>query len=301
MKSLESLHSKEQTIKGIAFGVINGIMVVPVMISFCSIIFRNNAYAEFQPSLVKLVLFSSAIHQLCFTVFSSLPFAVGQVQDAGLIFLSAMASSIVELCDTSQILPTALVVLGGSTALLGLMLIITGKLRLASAVQYLPMPVVGGYLAFIGFFCGEAGLAMMAGVQVTSMVDWDKFGSQKALLLLTPGLVLGITIYVLLRSIRSPYTLPCCLVVILVVFYSVLGIFGVSIEEAREYGWIAPSAPPTPFYEAWSYYDFTAVDWSVVPEQIPRWVGMFLVVAFSSSLDVAAIEMELGLPMDYDR
>lgn len=30
-------------------------------------------------------------------------------------------------------------------------------------------------------------------------------------------------------------------------------------------------------------------------------VGMFLVVAFSSSLDVAAIEMEMGLPLDYNR
>ena len=29
--------------------------------------------------------------------------------------------------------------------------------------------------------------------------------------------------------------------------------------------------------------------------------GMFLVVAFSSSLDVAAIEMEMGLPLDYNR
>lgn len=28
---------------------------------------------------------------------------------------------------------------------------------------------------------------------------------------------------------------------------------------------------------------------------------MFLVVAFSSSLDVAAIEMEMGLPLDYNR
>lgn len=28
---------------------------------------------------------------------------------------------------------------------------------------------------------------------------------------------------------------------------------------------------------------------------------MFLVVAFSSSLDVAAIEMELGLPLDYNK
>ena len=43
------------------------------------------------------------------------------------------------------------------------------------------------------------------------------------------------------------------------------------------------------------------VDWNQVLPQFPRFVGMLLVVAFSSSLDVAAIEMELGLPLDYDR
>ena len=44
--------------------------------------------------------------------------------------------------------------------------------QLASLVQYLPMPVVGGYLAYIGFFCGEAGLALMAGVQIVTIKDW---------------------------------------------------------------------------------------------------------------------------------
>ena len=34
-------------------------------------------------------------------------------------------------------------------------MVVVANLRLASLVQYLPMSVVGGYLAFIGFFCGE--------------------------------------------------------------------------------------------------------------------------------------------------
>lgn len=55
------------------------------------------------------------------------------------------------------------------------------------------------------------------------------------------------------------------------------------------------------FYTAWQYYDISKVQWWVFPKQIIPWVGMFFVVAFSSSLDIAAIEMELGVPMDYDR
>ena len=57
-------------------------------------IFQNGAYAGDMASLAKLVCLSSAVHQICFMVSSQMPYAIGQVQDAGLIFLSRMATSI---------------------------------------------------------------------------------------------------------------------------------------------------------------------------------------------------------------
>jgi SulP family sulfate permease len=225
----------------ILFGLINTFMVVPVSISFCAIIFRDEAFDEYMPSLVKLVLFSSAIHQLCFSLFSSLPFAVGQVQDAGLIFLSAMAGSVASSCSKPEnIVPSALFILGLSTAILGVMLIIVSKLRLASIVQYLPMPVIGGYLAFIGFFCGEAGLSMMAGVQVTSITQWTKFLNPDALLLLTPGLICGLGMSYCLHKFPSPLTFPVCLISILAVFYLSMLFTGSSFQDMRDAGWISP-------------------------------------------------------------
>ena len=119
-----------------------------MMISFASIIFRDHAFSPFMPSLIKLVLFSSLVHQLSFTLFSSLPFAVGQVQDAGLIFLSSMASSIVGAVNEENLIPTTLFLLSASTAGLGVMLMLIGKLRLASVVQFLPMPVVVSFDKF---------------------------------------------------------------------------------------------------------------------------------------------------------
>ena len=53
----------------------------------------------------------------------------------------------------------------------------TGRLRLAVLVQYLPLPVVGGYLAFIGLYCLEAGLALMTGEQVGSLLVTARDGS----------------------------------------------------------------------------------------------------------------------------
>ena len=162
--------------KAILYGFINTIVVTPVMIGFCAIIFRHEAFHRdpaVYAQLVKLCLFSSAVHQAVFTATSSLPFAIGQVQDAGLIFLSKMACDLANEMEhepPEALLSTVLVTLSASTALLGLALIITGKLQLAALVQYLPLPVVGGYLAFIGLYCFEAGLSLMTGLEVRSGV-----------------------------------------------------------------------------------------------------------------------------------
>jgi sulfate permease, SulP family len=176
---------------------------------------------------------------------------VGQVQDAGLIFLSAMAGSIVESVQSDMTIPnkrlstayisTTLVVLSVYTALLGLLLILIGRLKLASVIQYMPMPVIGGYLAFIGLFCGQAGLALMAGVELKTIADWGLlFESEKTLLLIIPGVVAGVGTYVLLRNVRSAFTLPACMGGILVGFYFVLWLSGASLEDARENGWVFP-------------------------------------------------------------
>ena len=241
---LSRIDRLEKLVHPILFGTINAIMCIPIMISFTSIIFQDQAYREVLPSLIKIMLFSCMIHQICFTVFSGLTFAVGQVQDAGLIFLSAMASSIVSNCKSpDSVVPTTLVVLSIYTALLGVMLILLGKMRLASMVQYLPLPVIGGYLAYIGFFCGQAGLAMMAGVEISTPSDWSKLFNRKSLMLILPGLLVGCGEYVMLRTVKSSFTLPVCMAAVLIIFYVSLATLGISLEEVREYGWIAELAP----------------------------------------------------------
>ena len=157
----------------VIYAAVNSIMCVPCLYGYASVIFNHNVFQPHINALSKLVILSSVVHQFCFTIFSSLPFSIGQVQDAGLIFLSAMtrriANSIIDDAGgkdgvdedvVATVLSTTIVMLGLSTACLGALLIVAGKFRLADAVAYLPLPVVGGYLAFIGYFCFEAGVAL---------------------------------------------------------------------------------------------------------------------------------------------
>ncbi|MGH7955274.1 MAG: hypothetical protein ACREOZ_04865, partial [Gloeomargaritales cyanobacterium] len=238
---------------GITYGLINAAIVLPVFMSFGTIIYSDSAFAPYLPVLVKLTIISSAVHQLTFSSFSSLPFAVGQVQDAGLIFLSAMAKKIANYCrmtpyfmnDDEYILASTTILLPLCTVILGVALVVIGRMNLASYVQSLPTPVVGGYLAFIGFFCGQSGLSLMAHVNVENILQWCKFlESYDALLHLLPGLIGGMTTYISVRKLRHMSVLPGCIAGLVIGFYVALGLMGYTVDDARLNGWVSQSDPP---------------------------------------------------------
>lgn len=134
----------------IIYAFVNSIMCLPCLYGYASVIFGHAIFQQHINALSKLVIFSSVVHQSCFTLFSSLPFSIGQVQDAGLIFLSAMSNKIAtKILEESggdmdsvaeEVLSTTIVLLGLATASLGGVLILMGKFRLADVVAYLPLP-----------------------------------------------------------------------------------------------------------------------------------------------------------------
>ncbi|GMH68165.1 hypothetical protein TrST_g5415 [Triparma strigata] len=295
----------ERIALGLMYGLINAAVVLPVMMSFGTIIYHDAAYGPYLPTLIKLTVISSMVHQLCFSTFSSLPYSIGQVQDAGLIFLSAMASSLATTVkqhgyDDEHLLATATVGLSLCTAFLGLGLMTIGKCKLASVVQYLPTPVVGGYLAYIGFFCGQSGLALMGGVEINGLSEWSLLFTEKRMILILPGLLAGMLTYFMVLKLRHMAVLPTCMATIILTFYFCLWATGMSCDDAREYGWIGKAEVAGPWYETWKYIQFDKVVWRALPAQVVTVVSMTVVVALSSCLDVAAIELELGKKLDYD-
>jgi len=142
-------------------------MCLPCLYCFTAVIFAHEVFQPHINALSKLVILASVVHQFAFTLFSTLPFAIGQVQDAGLIFLSAMSTKIATqmISDAGgmdnidnglviEIVSTTVVLLGLSTTCLGAVLILAGKFRFADAVAYLPLPVVGGEncIYFLGIY-----------------------------------------------------------------------------------------------------------------------------------------------------
>ena len=143
----------------IIYAIVNVIISVPGLYGYSAIIFNHSIFVPYRNTLSKLVICSSLVHQLAFTSCSTIhTFAIGTVQDAGLIFLSTMANHLTNTIlqeendnmDGSGISPekeriilsTVLVLLSFGTATLGAVLILMGHFRLAEYVLLTPCSIV---------------------------------------------------------------------------------------------------------------------------------------------------------------
>jgi hypothetical protein len=146
--------------QGLAYGTINAIAAIPALVAFAAIVFREPVYAPYLDRLCKMFFLSSALHQGVFCLLSSLPYAVGQVQDVGLIFLSAMATSVAGLVkeaggDADTALATSLWTMTISTLLVGLGTLFVGESEAVEAVGYSFCRFIRSVVLFLVLFVQE--------------------------------------------------------------------------------------------------------------------------------------------------
>ncbi|KAL4154772.1 hypothetical protein PRNP1_006888 [Phytophthora ramorum] len=287
----------------VMYGIINSILTIPATYGYAVIIFSHRDFAHFMPALSKLVIYSSAVHQVMFTLLSSMPFSIGQVQDAGLIFLSTMASSICnslgEDVPVEAKVTTTIVTIGIATAFSGICLVVMGRFKLASLASYLPMPVIGGYLAFIGIFCLYAGLALCTGLVVNNVGSMiSVFDSAHDVLLCVPGILGGAFLLVVSQRYDNSFILSAAILIMPVVFFFIMLVGGISMDDARDGGWVDPAMDPATVTDLVNLFDFSQVHWSQLPKQFGTGIGLVILVALSAILDVAAIEIDMGSKVD---
>lgn len=293
----------------LVYGLVNVVLSVPGLYGYAAVIFSAATYRPLSALLARLVVLSSAVHMVCFGVWSTLPFAIGQVQDAGLIFLSHMATHVAhDVVDAGgserDAASTTLFALGFATATLGCCLWAFGRARLTFFVSYLPMPVLGGYLAFIGLFCIEAGLGLCIGDVITGPAAWSRLWEPRwRLVLAAPGVLGGYALYLTSRNYASvDAALPLAMGVLAAAFYVVVALVpNYSFDQARADGWLGEPAEGAGLFSTLSLYTSGHVYLGAAARAVAgSWVAMVIVVAFSSCLDVAAIEVDLGRPLDMD-
>jgi SulP family sulfate permease len=189
---------------------------------------------------------------------------------------------------------TVVAAIGICTLLTGAFLIALGQLRLATLTNYIPLPVISGNLAFIGAFCFASSVKLMSnGIDMLSLRYPSDLSIWHALLLVGPGLLASVFMIVAQRVTDNAAVLPAIIILIPIIFYACLYGFNMSREDARAFGFLAADESIT-IKDSFELLNPQLVHWSALPSQVPNVLGLWLIVALGSTLDISACELALG-------
>lgn len=292
-------------LQAVLFGITSWVCCIPTQLAYGNITYSDSAFqnSSFLPFALKLVFASATVTELVFVLRSRMKFAVGQVQDAGLIFLSQMASSLAERIDGPDVhgngvsetaMATVLAALCISTLLTGIFLIALGRFKLATLTNYIPLPVISGNLAFIGAFCFASAIKLMSGgVDLLSLSFPTDKDITHVLALVLPGVIFSVVMIAAQRVSDNFAVLPLLILSIPVLFYGCLWLFGFTRTDAIAFGYLDEDKTVT-IWDSFALLRLELVQWNQLPSQLPNLLGLWLIVALGSTLDISACELALG-------
>jgi hypothetical protein len=113
------------------------------------------------------------------------------------------------------------------------------------------MPVIGGYLAYIGYFCVQAGVGLAISYNMTSIMDWtilfqssttntntNSNTTTSYILLALPALITGLLFTWITRNIKNDVVLPISMILVPTLFYIIIYILNIGMDGARSAGWM---------------------------------------------------------------
>ncbi|MBT8213115.1 MAG: hypothetical protein KJN71_08210, partial [Acidimicrobiia bacterium] len=201
--------------------------------------------------------------------------------------------------DPDSAVATAFVLVAISSLLVGVGLTVAGRFRLAQVIRFIPIPVVGGFLAGTGWLAAKGAVTVMVGLPGGWSEFLDLFGSDLARLWI-PGLVLGVAIAIARRRLSTFWAVP-------ILLFAALGLFwfftlALSSREAAEAGgWLLGPLAETPRWIPLVPSDLADADWLAVVRQTGGIATAILVALVGLLFNVSSLEIINKVDLDANR
>jgi sulfate permease, SulP family len=285
----------------LTFGLVLGAVEVVLAISLAALIFGGRLSAHLEAG-IGLGLVSAVVVMVVVAVRSSLPGAVGSVQDSTAAVLALVAADIAldVPAAADEAFLTVVVAIAATTVATGLVLLALGLLRLGNLIRFMPYPVVGGFLAGTGLLLAKGGISVLSGIAVSTST-FDQLFAADAVEKWLPGVAFAAALLVLVRRWRHFLLIPGAILASLALFYVVAAAAGSGPSELKAGGWLLGPFPGTGLWEPWAFEGVGRADWSAILDQTPNMATVALVGAVALLLNTTGIELAVDRDIDLNR
>lgn len=186
--------------------------------------------------------------------------------------------------------PTAIASVLVMTILMGFVYLLVGHYRAADLVQYLPFPIIAGFLGMVGASIVRGGLVVALGQNLASIAD---LGSAAISVPYEFGAALGLVFVLLvLRRVRVPTNVlfMSTMAAALLLFYAPTTFLRIARSELRVRGFLFPISEPVGPLDIWWRLDTSRVTWSALVPASGEVFGTLTILTISLVLRVSAID-----------
>ena len=219
---------------------------------------------------------------------------------AALFTIGGAVAASMSLASDEAVFATMYVIVALTTLTTALCYILIGLFRCASLFRFMPYPLVGGFLAGLGWVLSVGGVSITCGITL----NWDtvpRLLDSDMILRWAPSLAYALVV-LLVTKVRPHYlVLPTSVVIAVGICHAVLFSLGISMEEAREVGILFVGIPADAAWPPAEFGTLAHVDWGVVVTQIPSILGVMLIALMCIVLNAGALELGSGAELDLNR
>jgi len=283
----------------VAGGIIGAVAAV-LAVSFAALVFGGGYLADFIADGISLYLGAAALTLAILAWRSGSRGVVGGLQPAAAAVLAVVAATTavtafgsIERAFLTVVAATLVVTVLSGAAFLAL-----GTLRSANLLRFVPVPVVGGFIAGTGWLLLKSGIYVSSDESPYLTPIADLFHGE-LLKLWLPAFVFGVILLVATRLVRTPLVIPVVLVIGVVLFAIGMVVTGSSIASARSGHWLLLG--PFDSFEKWQPWTFRALggaDWSAV---LAQWTGILtavFVAVIAILFNISGTEVVLNRDLD---
>lgn len=287
----------------LAAGLICGLMAAMFSISAAALLF-SSVLSEHIAVAIGICLFTTVVLSAVIALTSSYPGMVSVTQEVTIITLAVMAASlngaIGDTHSEADILATVIVTIGIATSATGLALFAMGALRLGRLIRFIPYPVIGGFLAGMGWLIVTGAMAVVVDTPLT-LQTLPALVHPAELAKWVPAVAFALAVDTLSRREGRSLVLPIAIAGALILFHAGVWMLDMSVPQLQQSGWLFQPPPgdqiPVPLLNT----SLTGVDWQVVWAEAPKMIALIAISATSVLFASSGIELSIKCNVDLDR
>lgn len=291
----------KQALPTIASGLIIGVIAVIISVAFATLIFGSILPSFIIPG-AGMMLVTAIIVGVIVSLGSSIPTAIGIPEGRIVPLFAIMASAIVAAMQTfspDEKFATVAIAIHITTSITGIAFLVLGRFKLSGVMQYIPTPVMGGFLAGCGWLLLTHSIPIITGLPAGNW-NFSLLFDESHLLRWVPTLVMGIALVFVIRRWRNPILLPAGIIGLAALFYLVLYVKGISVADAMQGEWLIRSTEGKSLL-GWPLASLSDASWQAIYHQAGHIFTIVTISVVSLLFGATVLEMDKGQDINLNR